>query len=523
MASKVSRVFRPVRWWVASFGGQFTQRTRAIYVVGGTAVVALALFAFSIVDLIEGRMSEAARSFTVVVILLTVAAVFPSRSNPNLMARVSLALSLLVISYETAVGANEGFTFLWFYVLPLGLFFVLGRREGLVWLVATATILGWLLFVVDHQTTADGDVGTIALATFSLLGILGYGLESARHRLAEMLKQERAELESVLLDLEALYGLVPICSSCKNVRDDGGYWYGIETYLSKHSAVELQAAFCPSCLQDSSLGDSISDREGRSTEPVITARANPASLPDEHDRRRRIYFSAGMGILIPFMCYFGSIDFRAGRMFEAGLVYGLAAVFGLSLWALRSGKLDRWVYQVAAGTSLAVLAYELHVGAYGGFVALWIYSFPAFAIFVLGTRGLFWSLVGLAMSSFYLLGPIGQAYPISMSSRFLTTLSLVIMMAYGLEVTRRRSHDRWAKESDALRESLEQVRTLRGLLPMCPSCKNVRDDRGFWEQIEIHVTRVSGTRFTHGLCPSCASKAFGELGLDEHETGRVGG
>ena len=86
-------------------------------------------------------------------------------------------------------------------------------------------------------------------------------------------------------------------------------------------------------------------------------------------------------------------------------------------------------------------------------------------------------------------------------------------MAYGLEATRRRAHERLIQESEALRETLDQVRTLRGLLPMCPSCKKVRDVRGLWQQIEAHVTRISGAQFTHGLCPSCGRRAMDEMGL----------
>ena len=59
-----------------------------------------------------------------------------------------------------------------------------------------------------------------------------------------------------------------------------------------------------------------------------------------------------------------------------------------------------------------------------------------------------------------------------------------------------------------LQESLEQVKTLRGMLPICASCKKVRDDGGYWDQIESYITRHTKVLFTHGLCPDCINKYF---------------
>lgn len=62
-----------------------------------------------------------------------------------------------------------------------------------------------------------------------------------------------------------------------------------------------------------------------------------------------------------------------------------------------------------------------------------------------------------------------------------------------------------------LREALENVKTLEGLIPICASCKKVRDDKGYWSQIEAYISRHSGAEFSHGLCPECARKLYPEL------------
>ena len=62
-----------------------------------------------------------------------------------------------------------------------------------------------------------------------------------------------------------------------------------------------------------------------------------------------------------------------------------------------------------------------------------------------------------------------------------------------------------------LQKALENVRTLKGLLPICASCKKVRDDKGYWQQIESYISDRSEAEFTHGLCPQCSNKMRDEL------------
>jgi PAS domain S-box-containing protein len=55
-----------------------------------------------------------------------------------------------------------------------------------------------------------------------------------------------------------------------------------------------------------------------------------------------------------------------------------------------------------------------------------------------------------------------------------------------------------------LQAALAQVRTLRGLIPICAWCKKIRNDHGYWEQLELYLTSHSEADFTHGMCPDCA-------------------
>jgi GAF domain-containing protein len=57
--------------------------------------------------------------------------------------------------------------------------------------------------------------------------------------------------------------------------------------------------------------------------------------------------------------------------------------------------------------------------------------------------------------------------------------------------------------SARLAEGLEHVKTLHGLLPICAWCKRIRDDKGYWSQVETYVHEHTGADFTHGICPEC--------------------
>lgn len=57
-----------------------------------------------------------------------------------------------------------------------------------------------------------------------------------------------------------------------------------------------------------------------------------------------------------------------------------------------------------------------------------------------------------------------------------------------------------------LKAALEQVKTLSGLLPICAGCKKIRNDEGYWEQVEVYLHQHTNIEFSHGLCPDCLKK-----------------
>ncbi len=75
-----------------------------------------------------------------------------------------------------------------------------------------------------------------------------------------------------------------------------------------------------------------------------------------------------------------------------------------------------------------------------------------------------------------------------------------------LELKQRR--DEQAELISQLTASLEEVRQLRGIIPICASCKKIRNDEGYWQQVEEYISSRSEVEFTHGLCPDCIKKFY---------------
>ena len=73
------------------------------------------------------------------------------------------------------------------------------------------------------------------------------------------------------------------------------------------------------------------------------------------------------------------------------------------------------------------------------------------------------------------------------------------------------------KKNGQLEEALAEVRTLSGFLPICTSCKKIRDDQGYWKQIELYLHEHSDAEFSHSICPSCARKLYPDL-VDEADS-----
>jgi PAS domain S-box-containing protein len=67
------------------------------------------------------------------------------------------------------------------------------------------------------------------------------------------------------------------------------------------------------------------------------------------------------------------------------------------------------------------------------------------------------------------------------------------------------------KSNKELQDALANIKTLGSMLPICASCKKIRDDKGYWSQVETYISAHTETIFTSGICPECEKKMYEEL------------
>jgi len=66
-----------------------------------------------------------------------------------------------------------------------------------------------------------------------------------------------------------------------------------------------------------------------------------------------------------------------------------------------------------------------------------------------------------------------------------------------------------------LQKSIDEIKTLSGLLPICSACKKIRDDDGYWKQIEHYISEYTEARFSHSICPVCKEKLYPGFGKNK--------
>jgi PAS domain S-box-containing protein len=103
----------------------------------------------------------------------------------------------------------------------------------------------------------------------------------------------------------------------------------------------------------------------------------------------------------------------------------------------------------------------------------------------------------------------GRYVPVSMTLSPIKDNEGKIIGASGIarDITKRKhEEEERAKLVQKLTETLKQVKTLSGLLPICASCKRIRDDQGYWQQVETYISRHSTAIFSHSICPECVKE-----------------
>jgi PAS domain S-box-containing protein len=105
---------------------------------------------------------------------------------------------------------------------------------------------------------------------------------------------------------------------------------------------------------------------------------------------------------------------------------------------------------------------------------------------------------------------IVSSRPLFEGERFVGTLAAFV------DITeRKRAEEERERLIAELKEALANIKTLKGLIPICASCKKIRTDEGYWQQVDVYIRDHSEVEFSHGLCPDCLKKLYPEFSQDE--------
>lgn len=158
---------------------------------------------------------------------------------------------------------------------------------------------------------------------------------------------------------------------------------------------------------------------------------------------------------------------------------------------------------------------------------VWTMTFPIISLNLLGPRrGTVFSVIHLAiLLSLFTFGKtidMPVSYGFFWSTRILFAYSAVFLMTLIAEKLRATIQKKLLRTGEQLEQTvrerekliaeltdtLNEVKTLRGIIPICAHCKKIRSDKGYWEQVEQYVQDRSEAQFSHALCPDCAKDLY---------------
>jgi len=231
-----------------------------------------------------------------------------------------------------------------------------------------------------------------------------------------------------------------------------------------------------------------------------------------------LFFGRAIRIRLIFAIYIGVFFLSVGSVF--GNIFPTCFVEGTGLTLFKKGseyiisliligaiillfqkrkEFDEGVFQILiasiAVTIASELAFTFYIHAYG-----------------------FSNLIGhiLKIISFYLIYKAiietGLVRPYGLLFIYKAIIETGLVRPYGLLFRNlKKSEEDLRYERDNLQKALAKVKTLSGLLPICAHCKKIRDDKGYWNQIEAYIRDHSEADFSHSICPECAKNFYPEF------------
>jgi len=171
--------------------------------------------------------------------------------------------------------------------------------------------------------------------------------------------------------------------------------------------------------------------------------------------------------------------------------------------AIKAAKIKSWTIPLDY-QPVHDLMKELHLGPYIDYGK----------VTLVDVVRLYWHLVVLVVAVLLLMAVL-TTHVLRLNERLLHSKKLVEEARNGLEQEVQVRTGELQNANAELKKAMDDIKTLYGIIPICASCKKIRDDEGAWHQIEAYISRHTEAQFSHGICQECAKKLYPEYYSDD--------
>lgn len=445
--------------------------------------------------------------------LLFVALVLLCRFKKDQTAfRVGLATAIF-ICIGTAIfsTANMEDAILLFFVVPSALFFLLGMKESLIWVVPFLIISGFLCFFSEwfgKPPVSNTFILRFLAALCSFTGVSALAQHLRQRSLQDLLAADAA-LQNATVELKTIKGLVPICSYCRKILDEKGYWRQLEGFLKQHTNAHVSSGLCETCAAKkgaAKVNDGFS----------VPASLRPILEWKHTFERTRIKFAVYAGMIGAALLWgFIVRDFANGYHAEAMVQVVISILVMVVVWYQHRARHPWTGIAILVGLLFIQLVQSFFFPSSDASELSWLFLFPLIAAFLLGTRiATVTTLILFSVALWVLFSPhrfsmtnIGGGTRFFFSEAFI----IVAILSINLERMRAINNRLLVKRLEALEKTYNNIKTIKGLVPVCRECKSIRNDDGFWTGFDRYFIEHSDVKFSHGICENCLKREAPEV------------
>lgn len=240
----------------------------------------------------------------------------------------------------------------------------------------------------------------------------------------------------------------------------------------------------------------------------------PKSIDGDEKRKRLLIILASL-FGIPTVATFFVLDIKirdsVGALMDGSMTFLLCASVVL-LYKIKNGIV---LYRIIIAAVAVLFTYNSFCGPSGDSSLVWLFLFPPVAFFILGLReGGIWFGIVFLVNVVTLFNPSflsTYAYSPEMEIRFVFAWVVIALLSFTYEVLREHFHTRLENQSRELTLALDNIRTLKGLLPICSICKRIRDDNGYWTKLEEYLSTHTEVMLSHGICDQCLKEKYPDV------------